>query len=38
MLAKGMARNDKGWWMTRPSATHWAEEEEPEAVYSESLP
>lgn len=37
MLAKGMARNDKGWWMTRPAATHWAEEEEPEAVFSEAL-
>jgi hypothetical protein len=37
MLAKGMARNDKGWWITRLSETHWAEEEEPEAAFSESL-
>jgi hypothetical protein len=37
MLAKGMARNDKGWWMTRPSESHWAEEEKAEAVFSESL-
>ncbi len=29
MLAKGMAHNDKGWWMTRPSATHWAEDFQP---------
>ena len=35
MLARGMARNAKGWWMTRPSATHWAEGEEVEGVCSE---
>ena len=37
MLAKGMARNDNGWWMTRPSEIHWAEAEEPEAVPAEAL-
>ena len=26
MLAKGMVTNEKGWWMTRPSETHWAED------------
>ena len=39
MLAKGMARNDKGWWMTRPSeSSHWAEdEEEEEPEFSEPM-
>lgn len=26
MLAKGMVKNDKGWWMTRASEAHWKEE------------
>lgn len=37
MLVKGMARNDKGWWMTRPAEAHWTEEEETEAVCTEVL-
>jgi hypothetical protein len=38
MLAKGMARNNKGWWMTRPSVSHWAEdEEEEESIVSQPL-
>lgn len=37
MLAKGMAPNDKGWWMTRPSESHWAEDEEEEVVLSEPI-
>jgi len=35
MLAKGMVRNDKGWWLTHPSAVHWTNErnaEEEEAL------
>ncbi len=35
MGAKGMASNDKGWWMTRPSESHWAEDEEEEPVFSQ---
>lgn len=27
MLARGMARNDKGWWLSRPAAVHWTEAE-----------
>ena len=27
MLAKGMGRNAQGWWMTRLSAVHWADEQ-----------
>lgn len=34
MLAKGMVSNDKGWWMTRPSALHWAQGREEEVVVS----
>jgi len=30
MLAKGMVRNAKGWWLTRASGVHWTEEEEAE--------
>lgn len=37
MQAKGVARSEKGWWMTRPSAIHWAEEEKPGAVLTEAL-
>lgn len=31
MLTKGMVKNEKGWWMTRMSETHWTEEAEDEA-------
>ena len=29
MLDKGMITNEKGWWMTRLSETHWAEDSPP---------
>lgn len=28
MLAKGMVKNEKGWWLTRASDVHWTEDEE----------
>jgi len=38
MLAKSMARNARGWWMTRPSESHWtADEEDDEAIFSEPM-
>ena len=27
MLARGMARNDKGWWLLRQAGVHWTEAE-----------
>jgi hypothetical protein len=36
MLEKGMVRNDKGWWMTRPSVLHWTQHEETEEA--ETMP
>ncbi len=27
MFARGMVKDENGWWMTRPSLIHWAEDQ-----------
>lgn len=37
MLAKGMVKNDKGWWLTRASEGHWTEDEEADEIEAASM-